>query len=102
MLPPGNVLSLDPVERSAAFDARRELDKLACAQRRMLPQFAPEVPGYQIALLYRPVCTATGDYHDFFPLPGGRTAVFVGDGSGHGPAASILSATARAIFRTYP
>ena len=28
--------------------------------------------------------------------------MFVGDGSGHGPAASVLGATLRAIFRTYP
>jgi sigma-B regulation protein RsbU (phosphoserine phosphatase) len=58
--------------------------------------------GYEVALAYRPAATATGDYHGFFPLPGGRTAVFVGDGSGHGPAASVLAATARAIFRTHP
>jgi phosphoserine phosphatase RsbU/P len=99
---PGNVLTLDPAGRSAAFDARRELANLAGAQRRMLPQVAPQVPGYEIALWYRPLCAATGDYHDFFPSPGGRTALFVGDGSGHGPVASVLAATARAIFRTYP
>jgi phosphoserine phosphatase RsbU/P len=97
----GNVLRPVPAE-TAAFDARRELDKLAGAQRRMLPQSAPEVPGYAIALSYRPACAATGDYHDFFPMPGRRTAVFVGDGSGHGPAACMLGATARAIFRTHP
>jgi sigma-B regulation protein RsbU (phosphoserine phosphatase) len=84
------------------FDARKELTRLAAAQRRLLPQAAPEVSGYELALLYRPACVATGDYHDFFRLPGGRFALFVGDGSGHGPAASVLGATARAIFRIYP
>jgi sigma-B regulation protein RsbU (phosphoserine phosphatase) len=88
--------------RPGSFDARRELQKLADAQRRLLPQAAPKLPGYATVLVYRPACAATGDYHDFFPLPGGRTAAFVGDGSGHGPAACVLGATARAIFRTYP
>jgi sigma-B regulation protein RsbU (phosphoserine phosphatase) len=45
---------------------------------------------------------ATGDYHDFFLRPDGQTAVFVGDATGHGPAASMLVATMRAIFRTHP
>jgi sigma-B regulation protein RsbU (phosphoserine phosphatase) len=78
------------------------LEKLADAQRRLLPQVAPKIPGYAAVLAYRPSCAATGDYHDFFPASGGRTAAFVGDGSGHGPAACVLGATARAIYRTYP
>jgi sigma-B regulation protein RsbU (phosphoserine phosphatase) len=88
--------------RKVVFSSRRELAKLAAAQRRMLPQSAPEIPGYELALLYRPSDAATGDYHDFFHLPNARTGVFVGDGSGHGPAASLLAATVRALFHTYP
>jgi phosphoserine phosphatase RsbU/P len=87
-------------EKSA--DATQQLARLARAQRRMLPQIAPQVAGYQMALAYQPAYTATGDYHDFFALPDGRTAVFVGDGAGHGPAASLLAATARAVFRSHP
>jgi serine phosphatase RsbU (regulator of sigma subunit) len=81
--------------------ARRELEVLAAAQRRLLPQAAPEFPGYELCLAYRPARAATGDYHDFFPRPAGRLAVFVGDGSGHGPAASMLMATMRAILHTH-
>ena len=49
----------------------RELKILAAAQRRLLPQPAPELPGYRLCLAYRPSRTATGDYHDFFPRPTG-------------------------------
>jgi sigma-B regulation protein RsbU (phosphoserine phosphatase) len=91
-----------PVRRAAPFDAGRELARLAGAQRQLLPQAAPAVPGYDLTLAYRPACAATGDYHDFFLRPDGRWAVFVGDGSGHGPAACVLAATARAVFRTHP
>jgi sigma-B regulation protein RsbU (phosphoserine phosphatase) len=87
--------------RPASNDAGRELARLASAQRRLLPQAAPSVPGYELTLAYRPACAATGDYHDFFPSEH-TAATFVGDGSGHGPAASVLAATARALFRTYP
>jgi sigma-B regulation protein RsbU (phosphoserine phosphatase) len=102
MLLLGEFVSGPSAERPALFDARRQLARLAGAQRRLLPQVAPHVPGYEIALAYRPAYAATGDYHDFFPLSRGRTAAFVGDGSGHGPAASLLGATARAVFCTYP
>ncbi len=81
--------------------ARRELEILAAAQRRLLPQAAPAFPGYELCLAYRPTRAATGDYHDFFFRPDGRLAVFVGDGSGHGPVASMLMATMRTILHTH-
>jgi sigma-B regulation protein RsbU (phosphoserine phosphatase) len=81
--------------------ARRELENLAAAQRRLLPQTAPAWPGYDLCLAYRPALVVTGDYHDFFPRPDGRLAVFVGDASGHGPAASMLMATMRALLHTH-
>ena len=54
-----------------------------------------------MALSYRPSFVVTGDYHDFFLRPDGKAAVFVGDGSGHGPAASMIMAIARTILRTH-
>ena len=84
----------------SVFDANRELDKLSREQQRLLPQSAPEVPGYQLSLIYRPVYCATGDYHDFFMTAPTGPAAFVGDGSGHGPAACILMATMRTLLHT--
>jgi sigma-B regulation protein RsbU (phosphoserine phosphatase) len=84
------------------FNADQELAKLSRAQRQMLSQVAPQIPGYDLKLAYLPAYIATGDYHDFFPSPNGVAAAFVGDGSGHGPYASVLVATMRAIFRTHP
>jgi serine phosphatase RsbU (regulator of sigma subunit) len=95
---PPNAVCGGPVR----FDASRELSKLANAQRRLLPQRAPEIRGYELVLAYRPAYVATGDYHDFFHRPDGGMAAFVGDGSGHGPAACMLVATMRTILRTYP
>lgn len=74
--------------------------KLFNLQRRILPQTAPSVPGYRLELAYRPAFVVTGDYHDFFHRPDG-TAIFVGDGSGHGPAASMLMAIMRTILQTH-
>lgn len=90
---PSPYLSADPEDRGAWL-------KLCNLQRRILPQQAPAVAGYRLALRYKPAFVVTGDYHDFFPRPDGRTAAFVGDGCGHGPAASMLMAIMRTILHT--
>jgi serine phosphatase RsbU (regulator of sigma subunit) len=76
--------------------------QLCNLQRRILPRIAPLVPGYDQVLAYRPAFVVTGDYHDFFTRQDGRFAVFLGDGSGHGPAASMLMAIMRTILHTHP
>lgn len=80
---------------------RTAWNELIQFQRQLLPQVAPPMPGYQMSLAYRPAFVVTADYHDFFPRPGGALAAFVGDGSGHGPAASMLMAIMRTILRTH-
>jgi sigma-B regulation protein RsbU (phosphoserine phosphatase) len=70
-------------------------------QRRILPQTPPDVAGYRLVFAYRPAFIVTGDYHDFFRRPDGTTAVFLGDGSGHGPAASMLMAIMRTLLHTH-
>jgi phosphoserine phosphatase RsbU/P len=75
--------------------------KLCNLQRRILPHVAPPVTGYRLEFAYRPAFAVTGDYHDFFPRPDGTVAAFVGDGSGHGPAASMLMAMMLTILRTH-
>jgi sigma-B regulation protein RsbU (phosphoserine phosphatase) len=80
--------------------ARRELTKLAKAQQRLLVENAPEISGYNAVLRYRPAYFATGDYYDFFDRADGKTGVFIGDGSGHGPSACMLMATMRALGAT--
>ncbi len=70
-------------------------------QRRILPQVAPVVAGYRLKLAYRPAFAVTGDYHDFFPRADGTVGTFIGDGSGHGPAASMLMAMMFTVLRTH-
>ena len=92
---------LSPFNDGAPED-RAAWVKLCNLQRRILPRVAPETLGYQQVLAYRPAFVVTGDYHDFFCRSDGQTAVFVGDGSGHGPAASMLMAMMRTILHTHP
>jgi sigma-B regulation protein RsbU (phosphoserine phosphatase) len=82
--------------------ANRELARLRIAQSRLLPQKPPSLPGYRMSFRYEPFYYATGDYLGFYPRPDGVLGIFVGDGSGHGPSASMLMATVRALLHTQP
>ncbi len=93
--PRSSALKLGSAEQHAGWA------KLCNLQRRILPQVAPTVSGYRLFFAYSPAFIVTGDYHDFFRRPDGSTAAFLGDGSGHGPAASMLMAIVRTIFHTH-
>ncbi len=81
---------------------RQSLDLAEQVQRGLLPAAPPEVPGFDIAA--RSVyCDETGgDYFDFLELDqpaAGSLTIAVGDVTGHGVAAALLMATARALIR---
>jgi serine phosphatase RsbU (regulator of sigma subunit) len=64
------------------------------------------VPGYEFAAHYEPAMDVGGDYYDFIPAPGGRTATMIGDVAGKGIAAALLmskvSSDARFTILTEP
>ncbi|HEY9244366.1 MAG TPA: SpoIIE family protein phosphatase [Streptosporangiaceae bacterium] len=61
-------------------------------QQGLVPE-EPRVPeGLEVAARYLPVGTSMvgGDWHDIVSLPGGRTALIIGDAMGHGPEAAAV------------
>lgn len=52
-----------------------------------------------IASLNRPASHISGDFYNFFELPDGRTALVIGDVTGHGTAAAFLMATTQLLVR---
>lgn len=95
---------------SAGLKQRMEMQKsLSVAmqvQQSLLPAHPPAIPGLEIAGHSR-YCDATGgDYYDFIELSevssaeaGRGLVIAVGDVMGHGIAAALLMATARAALR---
>lgn len=76
-------------------------------QQALLPQKAPDLPGFDIAgtSLY---CDETGgDYFDYIPLRrdafgrARRLAVLVGDVAGHGIPSALMMTTTRALLRSH-
>ena len=67
----------------------------------LLPQTAPDVPGYDIALAWQPSPEVRGDYFDAFPLSAGQTALCVADVSGKGLAAARLASELQGAVRGF-
>lgn len=91
------LLALELVDR---IRVRDELEVARELQRQLLPDAAPEVPGYAFAHSYRTANEVGGDYYDVQRLPDGRVVLVVADASGHGMAAALLMAIANATLHT--
>lgn len=81
---------------------RQSLDLAQQVQRGLLPGGPPRVAGLDVAGVSIYCDETGGDYYDFMdfdqPSPG-RLTIAVGDVTGHGVAAALLMATARALIR---
>ncbi len=86
-------------EEKALLRMREELRLAYEIQTNLLPQAAPELPGYDIAGRSVPAQTVGGDYFDFIELEPQRWALCVGDAVGKGLPAALLMATVQATLR---
>ena len=76
----------------------KELDITSYIQMRLFPKTVPEARGLSISYYNQPYIKVTGDYYDFIEIDENRTAIVIGDVSGHGlPAAMVLSMTSSII-----
>ncbi len=78
-----------------------ELSLAAQIQKRVLPAEAPEIPGFKFACRYIPWEETGGDFYDFIELPGGNLGIAVGDVSGKGIWAALLSLEVRTALRAH-
>ncbi|MCU0821201.1 MAG: serine/threonine-protein phosphatase [Spirochaetes bacterium] len=69
----------------------KELDNASYVQLRLFPKVVPNRQrGLDINFYYRPYLRIIGDYFDFINIDDYRTAVIIGDVSGHGLSASMI------------
>lgn len=61
-------------------------------QQQFMPREFPGIKGIQARGYYRPMAQVGGDFYDVIPRPDGGTALVIGDVSGHGVAASLITA----------
>jgi HAMP domain-containing protein len=69
-------------------------------QQKLLPAPEATLPGLSVLAEFQPLAALGGDYYDYFTTPDGRSAVAVGDVSGHGLPTGLLVAMAKAGLST--
>ena len=70
-------------------------------QQHLLPSVPQGLPGLDLSLRYDAAEQASGDTYDFVPMAGGRYAVMIGDVTGHGVGAALLTHAVQAALRSY-
>lgn len=81
----------------------REREHVVSLQRSLLPRATPHTPGLKVHAQYVPAFDAHGvggDWYDVVALPSGRTALVVGDVTGHGLPAAVTMGRLRTVART--
>ncbi len=74
-----------------------ELDNASYIQMRLFPVELPLSSGIDISFYLRPFNKVTGDYFDIVSLPDNRSAIVIGDITGHGLPAAMLHSTTAAL-----
>src|SRR5262249_40024953 len=85
--------SLEKARLQKDFEIARRI------QQHLLPSVPKSHPGVDLSLRFVAAETASGDTYDFVPLPDGRIAVMIGDVTGHGVGAALLTHAAQAAMR---
>ncbi len=94
------------IERLRMEMLNRDLQKARAIQLNWLPAPFRETSDYAIAAVNEPAAHISGDFYNWFDLPINaehptrRTAVVIGDVSGHGLPAAFLMATTQLIINT--
>ncbi|HKB70475.1 MAG TPA: SpoIIE family protein phosphatase [Thermoanaerobaculia bacterium] len=87
-------------DRAARELLDREIDQARLIAQKLLPAPGAAVPGLDADTYFEPVARMGGDYYDFLATRDGKTAVAIGDVSGHGLPTALLVATAKAALAT--
>jgi serine phosphatase RsbU (regulator of sigma subunit) len=67
----------------------------------MLPRALPEIPGYEIGVVYLPADEISGDFYDVISLAGGNVGFVLGDVTGHGIEAALVMGMAKKTMQIY-
>jgi serine phosphatase RsbU (regulator of sigma subunit)/predicted ester cyclase len=86
-------------ERRDRERIEQELRVARSIQQASLPKQVPKLEGWQIAPYSQPAREVGGDFYDFFELEEGRVGIVVGDATGKGVPAALVTAATCSILR---
>jgi serine phosphatase RsbU (regulator of sigma subunit) len=94
------IRSRTKLERARHEVVRKELERARQIQQAWLPREKPSSRELDVAAVNYPANHISGDFYNWFDLPGGRIAVVIGDVTGHGMSAAFLMATTQLLVRS--
>ncbi len=77
----------------------RELEVARQVQTSLMPLEPPDVPGFELAGLWRAAREVGGDFYDFIPRADGQVGIVIGDVTDKGVPAAFFMALARTTLR---
>ncbi|MBN2549069.1 MAG: SpoIIE family protein phosphatase [Anaerolineales bacterium] len=77
----------------------REMQLARDIQRAFLPQVIPDLPGWELKVLWRTAREVGGDFYDFFELPGNRLGLVIADVADKGMPAALYMTLVRTLVR---
>ncbi|HKQ57351.1 MAG TPA: SpoIIE family protein phosphatase [Candidatus Eisenbacteria bacterium] len=78
----------------------RDVEIARQVQSNLFPRELPQIPGWEVAAVCLPARSVAGDYYDVVTTAGDELGVALGDVSGKGVGASLLSAGVHAMVRS--
>ncbi len=80
---------------------KKELKMARNIQKGFVPQRIPDWKGLQFWVKFYPLTEVSGDFYDYLSMGSNKLAVLVGDVSGHGVPAALISAIAKLSFNNH-
>jgi serine phosphatase RsbU (regulator of sigma subunit) len=77
----------------------RELEVARQVQTSLMPPGPPDIPGFEVAGLWRAAREVGGDFYDFIPRADGELGIVIGDVTDKGVPAAFFMALARTTLR---
>ncbi len=75
------------------------LQAAAAIQKKLLPEQAPRLEGFDLAILLQSSTSVSGDFYDFIPLSETQIGLVLGDVKGNGIPAALLMVMIRTALR---
>ncbi|GIW72108.1 MAG: hypothetical protein KatS3mg102_1650 [Planctomycetota bacterium] len=83
-----------------SLELERSLEHARSRQLRLLPR-VPEIPGFELGVVYKPCSRLGGDFYDFVQVSEGELGIAIGDISGHGLEAALLVGLAKKLLEVH-
>jgi len=80
---------------------KKEMEQGREMQANFLPDRLPERSGWEFAAYFKPARQVSGDFYDFFELPGGQVGIVIADVCDKGVGAALFMALFRSLIRIF-